>query len=72
MSNIHHQHQLLIDAKNKRKEILPELSIHYFKSNFQYWSEVLYNACENHDFAKIKYAKEKLDFFYERLNNKIS
>ena len=69
MSNIHHQHQVLIDEKIKERS---ELSIHYFKSNFQYWSEVLYNACENHDFAKIKYAKEKLDFLYERLNNKIS
>ena len=69
MSNIHHQHQVLIDEKIKERS---ELSIHYFKSNFQYWSEVLYNACENHDFAKIKYAKEKLDFFYKRLNNKIS
>jgi len=69
MSNIHHQHQVLIDEKIKERS---ELSIHYFKSNFQYWSEVLYNACDNNDFVKIKYAKAKLDFFYKRLNNKIS
>jgi hypothetical protein len=71
MSNPHHLHQQFLDSTREgslRESRYPQ----GYLPKIMFWSEELYNACEycdGIDTDRIKKAKAKLDYFYNKQNS---